>query len=152
MASVGPSRAVKTFKVAATVSAYRIVSFDTVTSSDYGFVRVIQIPTESSHILGISQDTADTTSAQFQAIPVLSYGYAKVAAGQSVSAGSLLTFVTTTGYAIEGGTSGTYLTATFSTTPSLAIPKLIGVALQKASLSDAVIECMVNINNIRVRI
>lgn len=150
MASIGPSFSQKSFKVAATVSAYRVCSLDTATSAE-GYVRLIQIPTESSHILGISQDYADTTSGQFQAVPVVSFGYGKVAAGQSVSAGALLSFVTTTGYAIEGCTSGTFLTATFSTQGS-AMPKLIGVALQKASLSDAVIECFVNINNIRVRI
>ena len=150
MASVGPSRFAKSFKVAATVSAYHVVSFDTATTSD-GYVRVIHIPTETAHILGIAQDTADTTSAQFQAVPVASFGYAKVAAGASVSAGAILTFVTTTAYAIEAGLGATFATGAFSTVGSV-IPKTIGIALQKASLTDAVLECFVHLGNTRVRI
>ena len=154
MASIGPSRFEKSLRVAATVSAYRVVSFDTATSGDENFVRVIQIPTETSHILGISQDYADTTGAQFQACPIVSFGYAKVAAGASVSAGALLTFVTTTAYAIEAsalGNTGAPVTATFSTVGSIRV-KEIGVALQKASLTDAVMEVYVNISNQRLRI
>lgn len=151
MSQAGPSRFSKSFKVAATVSAFRVVSFDTATSSDFGYIRLIQIPTETSHILGVSQDYADTTSAQFQAVPVNSFGYSKVAAGASVSAGAILTFVTTTAYAIESGLGGTFATGAFSTVGSV-IPKTIGIALQKASLTDAVLECFLQIRNERVRI
>lgn len=150
MPSVGPSRFGKSFRVAATVSAYRVVSFDTATTSD-GYVRIIQIPTETSHILGIAQDYADTTSTQFQATPVASFGYGKITAGASVSAGAILTFATTTGYGIESGLGGTFATGTFSTVGSV-VPKTIGIALQKASLSDATIECFIQLDNIRVRV
>lgn len=153
MSSIGPNRFAKSFKVAATVSAYRVVSFDTATSGPEAFVRVIQIPTETSFILGVSQDYADTTGAQFQATPVLSFGYGKVAAGTSVSSGALLTFVTTTGYAIESGYASSFNTGStaFNTTGS-KVPLLVGVALQKASLSDAVLECFINISNVRIRV
>lgn len=154
MASIGPSRAQKSFRVAATVSAYRVVSFDTATSGDENFVRIIQIPTETSHILGVSQDSADTSGAQFQACPVASHGYAKVAAGASVSAGAILTFVTTTGYAIMAtalGNTGDPVTTTFSTAGSVRV-KEIGIALQKGSLTDATMEVLLAISNQRLRI
>lgn len=150
MASIGPSRFGKSFQVGATVSAYHVVGFDTVTASD-GHVRVIQWFSETAHILGIAQDYADTTSAQFQAVPVASFGFAKVAAGASVSAGAILTVQTTTAYGIESGLGGTFNTGAFSTVGSV-IPKTIGVALEKASLTDAVIELFVQIRNERVRI
>jgi hypothetical protein len=153
MSSIGPSRFSKSFKAAATVSAYRVVTYDTATATPEAYVRVIQVPTETSHLLGISQDYADTTAAQFQAVPVISFGYAKVAAGTSVSAGALLTAVTTTGYVIEATdrTTTTWLTGTFST-QGAAMLKHVGVALQKASLSDAVIECFVNLDQRHLRI
>ena len=154
MASIGPSGFAKSLRVAATVGAYRVVSFDTATSGDENFVRIIQIPTETAHILGISQDSADTTGAQFQACPVLSFGYGKVAAGASVSAGALLTFVTTTGYAIEAtavGNTGAPVTTTYSTAGSIR-QKEIGVALQKGSLTDATMEVFISISNQRLRI
>lgn len=150
MSSQGPQPSLKSFKVAATVSAFRVVSHDTATSAE-GYVRLIQIPTETAHILGISQDYADTSGAQFQACPVQSLGYGKVAAGASVSAGSILTFATTTAYGIESGLGGTFATTAFSTVGAV-VPKTIGIALQKASLSDAVIEIFVQINNLRVRV
>ncbi len=153
MASIGPNTFRKSFAVAATVQAYHIVSFDTVTASD-GHVRVTHPWSETAHLLGISQDYADTTGAQFQAVPVISFGYAKVAAGASVSAGAILIAVTSTGYAIEGtalGNTGLPLTATFATTGSIRM-KEIGIALEKASLTDAVMECYVNISNFRLRI
>ena len=154
MASIGPSRFQKSFRVAATVSAFRVVSFDTATSGVENYVRLIQIPTETSHVLGVSQDYADTTASQFQACPVISFGYGKVAAGASVSSGALLTFVTTTGYVIEAtalGNTGAPVTTTFSTTGSIRV-KEIGVALQKGSLTDAAMECFISISNQRLRI
>ena len=149
MASIGPSRFSKSLKVAATVSAYRVVTPDTALSS--GFIRCIQIPTETSIILGISQDYADTTSVQFQAVPVASFGYGKIAAGASVSAGAILSFSTATAYGIESGYSGSHATLTF-TTVGAKVPKTIGVALQNASLTDAVIECFVNLGNLSIRV
>lgn len=153
MASIGPSRFQKSFRVAATVSAYRVVSYDTATSGDEAFVRIIQIPTETSHILGVSQDYADTTATQFQACPIASFGYAKAAAGASVSAGALLTFVTATAYVIEATdkTTTTWATGTFST-QGAAMLKHVGVALQKASLSDATMEVFLNIDQRHLRI
>lgn len=153
MASIGPSRFGKSFAAAATVQAYHIVSFDTATASD-GHVRVIHYWSETAHILGVAQDYADTTSGQFQAVPVASFGYAKVAAGASVSAGAILTPVTATGYAIEAtalGNTGAPITTTFSTAGSIRV-KEIGIALEKGSLTDAVMECYVNISNLKLRI
>jgi hypothetical protein len=152
MASVGPSTFCKSLRVAATVSAFRVVSPDTALSD--GFVRVIQTPTETSHILGLSQDSADTSSAQFGHIPVQSFGYGKAAAGASVSAGALLTPVTVTGYLIEAtalGNTGAPVTTTYSTAGSIRV-KEVGIALGKASLTDAVFECFINISNQRLRI
>ena len=154
MAQAGPSRFAKSFRVAATVSAYRVVSFDTTLSGDFNYVRVIQVPTETAHILGIAQDLADTTAAQFNHVPVDSFGYSKVAAGASVSTGAILTVVTTTGFAIEAtalGNTGAPVTTTFSTAGSIRV-KEVGIALEKGSLTNAVMECYVNISNMRLRI
>ena len=154
MASIGPSRFEKSYRVAATVATYRVVAPDTAGSDIDNAIRVIQIPTETSHILGVSQDTGDTASAQFDAIPVVSFGYAKAAAGASVSSGALLIAVTTTGYVIEAaavGNTGVLLTTTFSTTGSIRA-KEVGIALQDASLTDAAIEIWCNISNSRFRI
>lgn len=150
MSSIGPNTQRKSFAVAATVQAYHVVGFDSVTASD-SHVRVIHWFSETAHILGIAQDYADTSSAQFQAVPVISFGYAKVAAGASVSAGSILMPVTTTGYAIESGLGGTFATTAFSTVGSV-IPKTIGIALEKGSLTDAVMECFIHLGNTRVRV
>lgn len=153
MAQSGPNRWAKSYKVAATVSAYRVVSNDTVTSSDFGYIRVVQIPTETAQILGVSQDYADTTSGQFQPIAVASFGYSKVMAGASVSAGAILTFATATGYAIESAYSGLFDTNNGSLfTSGAKVPKTLGIALQKSTASDAAIECFLSINNIRIRV
>lgn len=154
MSSIGPNRFGKSFQAASTVSAYRIVSFDTATTAINAHVRCIQWPTETFHVLGVSQTYGDTSSAQFEGIEVLSFGYGKVAAGASVSAGALLTPVTTTAYAIEAtalGNTGAPVTTTFSTAGSIRVRE-IGIALEKGSLTDAVLECFVSISNMRLRI
>lgn len=148
MASIGPNRFQKSFRAAATVSAYRAVSPDTALSET--FIRLIQHPTETSHILGLAQASATTD----QACPVSSFGYAKGAAGASVSAGAFLTAVTVTGYLIEAtalGNTGAPVTTTFSTAGSIRV-KEVGLALQNGSLTDAAIEVFVNISNMRLRI
>ena len=153
MSSIGPLN-LKSFRVAATVGAYRVVSFDTAASGNENFIRCIQIPTETSHILGVSQDSADTSGSQFQAIPVASFGYGKVAAGASVSMGAILTPVTLTGYAIMAtalGNTGAPVTTTFSTAGSIRVQE-IGIALQSASLTDATMEVFLAISNMRLRI
>lgn len=149
MASFGPGRWNKSFRVAATVSAYRVVALDTSTSSG---PRIIQIPTETSYILGISQDYADTTSAQFAACPVSFFGDCKAAAGASVSAGALLTFVTATAYVIEVGNANFDTGATSFATSGSKMPKLLGVALSVGTATDAVIEVALNISNFRIRV
>lgn len=145
MASFGPSRNTKSHRAANTVSSYRVVSPDTATSQ--GSVRVIQIPTETSYILGVSQDQANGTDA---ALPVAFFGYCKAAAGASVSAGALLTFATSTGYVIEQA-NGTIATLSANTVGVL-LPKLVGVALSTGAATDAVIEIVLNVNNFRIRV
>lgn len=148
MASIGPNRFQKSFRAAATLSAYRVVSPDTALSDT--FVRMIQYPTETSHLLGIAQASATTD----QACPVIAFGFGKAAAGASVSAGSLLTAVTGTGFVIETtalGNTGALVTTTFSTAGSIRL-KEVGIALQTGSLTDASIEVFVNISNLRLRI
>lgn len=147
MSQKGPGRFDKSFRVAATVSAYRVVAPDTTTSAG---LRIIQIPTETSFLLGVSQDYADTSSAQFQACPVSFFGYCKGAAGASVSAGALLTFVTTTGYVIEQA-NGT-IASTAANTTGVLLPKTVGVALSVGTATDAVIEICLNVNNFRIRV
>ena len=144
MAQAGPQGAQKSLRAAATLSAYRVVAPDTALS--VGFVRLIQIPTETSFILGIAQQSGTTA----QAVPVISYGYSKVAAGASVSAGALLTFVTATGYLIEqaNATIGT----SAASTAGVLQPKLVGVALQNGANTDAVIEAFISISNFRLRV
>lgn len=147
MSSWGPSvNLAKSFRAAATLSAFRVVGFDTVTAAQ-GYVRLIQIPTETTHIFGISQDSATTD----QAFPVASIGYARGAAGASVSSGAILTFATTTGYLIEAGLGGTFATTAFSTVGSV-MPKQVGIALQTGSATDAVMEVFLEISNRRVRV
>ena len=116
------------------------------TALSVGFVRLIQIPTETSFILGIAQQSGTTD----QAVPVVSFGYSKVAAGASVSAGALLTFVTTTGYVIEQANATINNSA--ATTAGSLQPKLIGVALQNGSATDAAIEAFISISNFRLRV
>lgn len=125
----------KSLRAAASVSAYRVCSPDTALSD--AFVRAIQFPTLTSLILGISQDVASTDGA----LPIISVGYAKAAAGASVSAGAILIPVTTTGYVIEG-------TATYDT-GTTAVPRHVGMALQNASLTDAALEVFVTIHQVR---
>lgn len=119
----------KSFRAAATLSAYRVVSPDTAGSESH--VRLIQIPTQTSLILGISQASATTDLA----VDVVGLGYSKVAAGASVSAGAILTFVTSTGYVIEG-------TAQYDTTTT-AVPRQIGIALGTGIATDAILEAFV---------
>lgn len=144
MASIG-NEIRKTFRAAGTVSAYRVLAIDTALSS--GFVRVSQFATETMHILGVGQDSATTD----QACLVVCGGFAKGAAGASVSAGAILTPVTATGFLIEAGLGGTFATTAFSTVGSV-IPKQIGIALQTGSITDAAMEIFVGISNVRVRI
>ena len=135
MASIGPGRFSKSFRAAATLSAYRVVSPDTALSDQ--FVRPIQFPTLTSKILGIAQARATTDPA----FPVDAFGYTKAAAGASVSAGAVLTPVTTTGYVIEA-------TDDYATTTT-AVPRVIGMALQIGSLTDAAIEIFLAIDMVR---
>ena len=139
MAQAGPGRDFKSYRAAATTNSYRVVAPDTALSA--GFVRLIQIPTDTSLMLGVSQASATTD----QAIPVQWHGFAYAAVGASVSAGSLLTFQTTTGYVIQASD-------TAIATASSGGQRSIGVALQNGSAQDAVIEIALNINNHLIRI
>lgn len=145
MSQFGPNGPQKSFRAGASVSAYRVVAPDTATSN--GHVRVIQIPTTTSFILGISQQVATAVD---MAIPVVYTGYTKAAAGASVSAGALLTFVTTTAYVIEQA-NGTIATLT-ATTVGTILPKFIGIALGTGVNTDAVIEICLSVNNFRITI
>ena len=138
MASYGPSLAQKSFRAAATLSAYRVVTPDTALAA--AFVRLIQIPSTTFSILGVSQQSATTD----QATPVISFGYTKVTGEASISAGALLTFVTTTGRAIA---LAGQVTTTINTAGA-ALPKLLGIALQNGTATDAVVEIYLNVSNV----
>ena len=128
----------KSYRAAASVTAFRVVAPDTALSN--GFIRVTHIQTETSFILGLSKDAASTDGA----IAITAFGFAKGACGASVSAGSMLTFVTGTAYVVQAS-------ATSLNTTTTLIERQIGIALQNGANTDAVIEVFVNINNSMVR-
>lgn len=123
------AQTVISMKAAATLAAYTVVGISAANT-------VALRDTSTSMIFGVTTD--DSMDGTGSSVAVCIAGTAKVLCGASVSAGSVVTVQTATGYAIEA--------AAVNTTTS-AIPKLLGIALQAGS-TNAVIEVALQINNI----
>lgn len=111
--------------------AYRVVAPGTTSSQAQVWV------TATTLMIGISQKDASATG---EAWNVRIYGTSKATCGASVSSGSILTAQTDTGKVIAG--TKTYDTGT------TAIPRTIGVALEKGD-TNSVIQVLIMPNNIR---
>lgn len=111
--------------------AYRVVAPSAV-GDHYAGVH----ETGTSLILGISQEDASATG---QAWPIRIAGTSKAVCGASVSCGAILIPQTATGKVIEGTIS--------ANTTTTALPRSVGVALEKGS-TNSVIEVLIAINNI----
>lgn len=123
------AQTVISLKAASTLPAYVVVGV-----SDANTVSLHA--TSTSMIFGVTtQASLDGTGTS---IAVAIAGTAKVLAGASVSAGSIVTVQTATGYAVAA--------AAVNTTTS-AIPKILGIALNAGS-TNGIIEVALQVNNI----
>lgn len=116
---------VRSFKVAATLAAYRVVALTA--------ANVVGYPTGAQLPIGITMDTVkDTTSA----IPVALVGsVARLEFGQTVAAGALVGFLSTG--------SGTTFSAAATTTSLTLANAHIGILIGETAVSGAIADVLV---------